>query len=934
MLQDQVIVKNEELSYNDFNEVLSSVKEEPKKRKSIQRRVLECFIEENKDCEENGTTVKESHLLEKIVKEDGLNTLIVNLYPGSEGYSLMLCDPYGKEVETVKLPYEETEFLDYLDAQELPPILIELLEKAKLDLFYDGCVIVELRDYRKSPQKTYHDRTFFLLKPTALTIVRDVNSLMSDSKWTAKDKLKLEAEIVLALKPRLDLDPSPEVVQIANRNQYNAKKLNNRALKRGMKRFAQAGHNRSFKVQSNATPQALRLFDFIGKHRDKRATQSYHSKLNRTSQSIDMWKQRALQLNVPSKVDVSSFSKMHDKPKFLTDSTPEKIQEIVLEGEKTNNRAYYCKVTILRRPSTGEYLGELYLEEESGGKEDRDGRSCRFSLGNRIAAQRYLQQFQELYTEEGRKSVKISTYVANQQQQQQQQQLQQQQQQQLQQQPSSSSNASITVTSSQASTSTHLETTPSTKVLPQALPNTIFPQGNATYILTNAIGVTPNTVTVGSSGITTISSSTAQVQSSSALSTAFTLTASGNPYYVPASGNSFVASGAKTISAKFGNLRARAVDNSNQASNVQFTTAYLQPVVSGASVSAANQGITAVPIVGTNVSIVPGNIGAQFIAAGGVKSGTQSIRPAGPASIAMLQQAAGSQQQSVQVGQQRLQAQFAVPGNLLPLSQMARVSANATQQKGQQLQPGMASVMVNGKQVMVQGQTAMIQGQPTFIPSQTSILQGQTTVLPNGQTAIIQGGSFLLQGQPGQSFVAGQGQGQTVMIQQGQGTSAILSGQHQNQGQSAVVQGSSLQGQTVLIQSGGPTAQGQTFMLQNTGQQGQVSIITTSLSQSATTQLIQIVQQQQQQPQAKLTASLQGAASPASSSSTALSALTSQVNLIPVQQNTQQQQPQYGQKILQFSPQTPQPAKPSARRRSSGQPPGVGGKKRPSSANK
>ena len=50
--------------------------------------------------------MKESHLLEKIVKEDGLNTLIVNLYPGSEGYSLMLCDPYGKEVETVKLPYE------------------------------------------------------------------------------------------------------------------------------------------------------------------------------------------------------------------------------------------------------------------------------------------------------------------------------------------------------------------------------------------------------------------------------------------------------------------------------------------------------------------------------------------------------------------------------------------------------------------------------------------------------------------------------------------------------------------------------------------------------------------------------------------------------------------------------------------------------------
>ena len=67
-----------------------------------------------------------------------------------------------------------------------------------------------------------------------------------------------------------------------------------------------------------------------------------------------------------------------------------------------------------------------------------------------------------------------------------------------------------------------------------------------------------------------------------------------------------------------------------------------------------------------------------------------------------------------------------------------------------------------------------------------------------------------------------------------------------------------MQGQTVLIQGGGPGAQGQTFMLQNAGQQSQVSIITTSLSQSSTTQSIQIVQQQQQQPQTKLNQSLQG----------------------------------------------------------------------------
>ncbi len=73
-----------------------------------------------------------------------------------------------------------------------------------------------------------------------------------------------------------------------------------------------------------------------------------------------------------------------------------------------------------------------------------------------------------------------------------------------------------------------------------------------------------------------------------------------------------------------------------------------------------------------------------------------------------------------------------------------------------------------------------------------------------------------------------------------------------------------------------------------------------------------------------------------SATSTALSALTSQVNLIPVQQNSQQQQQQqqYNQQMLQFSPQNAQTSKPAIRRRSSGQTPGPGGKRRPSSGNK
>ena len=68
------------------------------------------------------------------------------------------------------------------------------------------------------------------------------------------------------------------------------------------------------------------------------------------------------------------------RDRYTTDYTPEKIQEIILEGEKTNNRSYYCRVTIQRRGSTGEYIGDLYLEEDHGkNKEDtkKDGRACR-----------------------------------------------------------------------------------------------------------------------------------------------------------------------------------------------------------------------------------------------------------------------------------------------------------------------------------------------------------------------------------------------------------------------------------------------------------------------------------------------------------------------------------------------------------------------------
>ena len=52
-----------------------------------------------------------TRLLPKLVQRDKLNCLILNLYPGNEGYSLMLKSKTGVETETVKLPYEVSDCL-------------------------------------------------------------------------------------------------------------------------------------------------------------------------------------------------------------------------------------------------------------------------------------------------------------------------------------------------------------------------------------------------------------------------------------------------------------------------------------------------------------------------------------------------------------------------------------------------------------------------------------------------------------------------------------------------------------------------------------------------------------------------------------------------------------------------------------------------------
>ena len=107
--------------------------------------------------------------------------------------------------------------IDNLDSlQELPTALLDLLEASCSDLFYSGCVIVEIRDLRRRPplpsvgqaasaaqQSPSYDASanssFVLLRPTTQSLICDSNLLVAraaeqlqkvlNKKWSSLNRL-------------------------------------------------------------------------------------------------------------------------------------------------------------------------------------------------------------------------------------------------------------------------------------------------------------------------------------------------------------------------------------------------------------------------------------------------------------------------------------------------------------------------------------------------------------------------------------------------------------------------------------------------------------------------------------------------------------------------------------------------------------------------
>lgn len=373
-------------------------------------------------------------------------------------------------VEVLRWPYENDQLLQCIDREVIPDFLMDMLSATTLTLqaphndstempriyskpnvFYAGCVVAQIRDFRQTFATSTNicDTRHVLLRPTNATLFADVHHVATTLNQTSytcapEDKLVLESQIVLASAEPLCLDPDPNIGRHAINSQHERQLFNSHEMRRQMKKYTQISINRKRKLDQFTHHYGLELCDYLTRLRTKprsgivsAATSASNSGVGNPLVSAAMLTSFASKvpkrpkdvirpirpprldypanLMVPDQlINVEKYAKTNERPRETTDCQPQLIEEYILETERDDNEGrrvvYHIKLSIFQRPSNSEYLGELYVDRDYR-EGIRNGESCRFPLGTRVHANRYIQQFTEIFTEEGRKAVKITHLV-------------------------------------------------------------------------------------------------------------------------------------------------------------------------------------------------------------------------------------------------------------------------------------------------------------------------------------------------------------------------------------------------------------------------------------------------------------------------------------------------------------------------------------------
>ncbi|KAG5666480.1 hypothetical protein PVAND_014507 [Polypedilum vanderplanki] len=368
-----------------------------------------------------------SFLLDKLVTRERLNTLIVNLYPGNKGYSLAFRSPNSQTSATItkqsaqshqpasnqtdreiihETPtwlYDNAHLLDALDAEELPPLLIDFCNKHCPHLYYNGTVIAQVRDYRQSyPLLDICDIHYVLLKPTSVALWDEVSAAASDASWSMKERILLESQLVLATAPPICLDPSPAIgIAAINATTERSPIASGDGVLKAAKKFLQVTKNRNNKLEKKTHHPQLSLANHVANERRQRRDANGMRSANAPKK-----------LSMVSSDEVNAVS-LHKAlpnvpPSQRYDWQARNTERLTFETDRDNCQ-YRVRVELFERATTCEVSGQLTLERQKGGNSNKiNGRTCPFKLASPLAARRYVKEFMGIFTEEGRKFVKIT----------------------------------------------------------------------------------------------------------------------------------------------------------------------------------------------------------------------------------------------------------------------------------------------------------------------------------------------------------------------------------------------------------------------------------------------------------------------------------------------------------------------------------------------
>ncbi|KAH9940890.1 Spt20 family-domain-containing protein [Epithele typhae] len=156
--------------------------------------------------------------------------------------------------------------LDDIRAQHIPVDFLELFDSANLP-FYEGCLIVEILDYRPAkstePELEQPERSRVVLAPNDESRWADICLLSQKTvtPWTDNNALEVEARLLLATVPPLCLEPDPHLARIVNLTQ----RVSTPPAPMSLKRKASAVDQEADEIEKT---RRLKLMQFMSPQRN------------------------------------------------------------------------------------------------------------------------------------------------------------------------------------------------------------------------------------------------------------------------------------------------------------------------------------------------------------------------------------------------------------------------------------------------------------------------------------------------------------------------------------------------------------------------------------------------------------------------------------------------------------------------------------------